>query len=78
MNQRKQPVNPVSKKPTRYIIGHSPENKFRRDNLMTNASRGLGKIEQKGKHLSYIVGNDEDGYIEYLILHTTIEQLNDF
>lgn len=77
MNQRK-PVNPVSKKPVRYIIGKAPENKFRRDNLMINASRGLGKIEQKGKHLSYLVGNDDDGYIEYLILHTTIEELNDY
>ena len=70
MNQRKPVVN---KKPTRIIIGKSDEQ--RRNNLLTNASQGLGKVEQKGKHLSYIIGNDDDGYIEYLILNALLTDL---
>ena len=56
--------------PEKIIIGTS--NTFRRNNLLTNASRGLGKAVQSGDHVSYIVGNDREGYIEYIILNATI------
>lgn len=56
--------------PEKIIIGTSDE--FRRNNLLTNAARGLGKAVQSGDHVSYIVGNDREGYIEYIILYAKI------
>lgn len=71
MNQRKHPGN-SNKKPVRIIVGNAPENQFRRNNLLINAERGLGKAIQVGKHLSYVIGNDNEGYIEYFILNATL------
>ena len=56
--------------PEKIIIGTSDT--FRRNTLLTNASRGLSKAVQSGDHVSYIVGNDREGYIEYIILNATI------
>ena len=49
------------------IVGESQ--KERRANLLANAASGLGKCRQVGRNLSYTVGNDREGYIEYVIVN---------
>jgi hypothetical protein len=61
-----------TKKIERVVVCDSTGNEFKRNNLLTNAKRGLGKAVQVGKDLSYTIGNDSEGYIEYFILNATI------
>jgi hypothetical protein len=55
------------------IIGVSDTH--RREKLLLNAECGLGTAVQRGRHLSYTVGNDDFGYVEYFILYASIPSL---
>jgi hypothetical protein len=56
----------------RIIVRNCKEYEFKRNNLLTNAVRGLGKAVQVGDNVSYTIGNDREGYIEYVILNAKI------
>jgi hypothetical protein len=64
---------PFKRRPPRrekVIIGETDF--LRREKLLANAEYGLGKVEQRGKNLHYTVGNDDFGYVEYLIINASI------
>ena len=61
---------PFKRRPPRkekVIIGETDF--LRREKLLANAEYGLGKVEQRGKHLHYTVGNEDFGFVEYLIVN---------
>ena len=64
---------PFKRRPPRrekVIIGETDF--LRREKLLKNAEYGLGKVEQRGKHLHYTVGNEDFGYVEYLIVNASL------
>ena len=59
------------RKTERIIVTEREDDAFKRGNLLKNAELGFGKVRQVGKNLSYTVGSDEYGWIEYYILNAT-------
>lgn len=46
----------------------------RRDNLLTNMRQGHGSAKQVGTNVLYVVGSENFGYIEYLILMPNVQK----
>ena len=74
MEKRKHFGNRSKPKLERIIVSDSEGNKFKRNNLLTNAACGFGKVQQRGKNLIYTVGNDKEGYVEYFIINASLPQ----
>jgi hypothetical protein len=70
---KKKPFKRRTPKKERVVIG---ENDFlRREKLLKNAEYELGKVEQRGKHLLYTVGNEDFGFVEYLIVNAKLPKV---
>ena len=59
-------------KTDRVVIGSSDAFIKQRTNLLANIEYGYGRVRPYGKHVMFTVGSEQFGYIEYLLLNTTL------
>jgi hypothetical protein len=73
-DSKKKPFKRRPPRKEKVIIGEA--DLLRREKLLKNAEYGLGKIEQRGKHLHYTVGNEDFGFVEYLIVNASLPKID--
>lgn len=74
MHDKKKQVKNQKAKTERVVIGNSDAFARERHNLLANIEVGYGKVRPYGKHVMFTVGSDMFGYVEYLLLNTTLPE----